>query len=218
MPQYSVLMFSEDLHVCRRLGWYLAYKGCQVLKATTGRSLAEAMHFRDLDLILAQIDREDQERLKVLEKARRLHPRAPMILLSATRDLPFPWECYELDVDDYLFLDSRPAELWRRVAACLARLPEKRKIFGGISQSRPLSRAMVEKVEQVCQYFDYTLDSSRLILQSLINLPEADRERQWLPKIQEVAARLEIMQEMMQGLQYKISGQRLPRQSLRVLQ
>jgi hypothetical protein len=53
------------------------------------------------------------------------------------------------------------------------------------------------------------LESSRATLQSLINAPEADLDGKWRPKIQEVSARLEIMEEMMQGLRYGMSGQGL---------
>ena len=116
---------------------------------------------------------------------------------------------YQLEVDDYLFLDCRPAELWRRVAACLERLPGKRKNVGAASRSLPLNRGILKKVAHMCQYLCYSLESSRATLQSLINAPEADLDGKWRPKIQEVSARLEIMEEMMQGLRYGMSGQGL---------
>jgi len=218
MSQYTVLMCSEDLHVCRRLGWYLEYKGCQVLRAATGKDLAEAIHSREFDLILAQIDRQDLEGLQILQKAKRLLPQARLILVNASQDMTFPLQAYQLEVDDYLFMDCRPAELWRRVAACLERLPEKRKNLGAVCRSLPLNRAIVRRVQHISQYFSYTLDSSRSILQSLLNAPEADLDRQWLPKIQQVSARLEILQEVMEGLQQGISGQGVNRYFLRALQ
>jgi DNA-binding NtrC family response regulator len=214
----TVLMFSEDLCVCRRLGWYLASKGCQVLRVTTGKDLAEAIHSRDFDLILAQFDRQDLEGLQILQQAKKLHPRARLILVNATKDMTFPVQAYQLDVDDYLFMDCRPAELWRRVAACLERLPEKSKNSGAVSPSLPLNRTIMRKVQQISQYCSYTLDSSRMILQSLINAHRADFDQQWLPKIQQVSARLEILQEMMQGLQQGISGQGVTRNLIRALQ
>jgi two-component system response regulator YesN len=211
-------MCSEDLHVCRRLGWYLEYKGCKVLRAATGKDLAEAIHSREFDLILAQIDRQDLEGLQILQKAKRLLPQARLILVNASQDMTFPLQAYQLEVDDYLFMDCRPAELWRRVAACLERLPEKRKNLGAVCRSLPLNRAIVRRVQHISQYFSYTLDSSRSILQSLLNAPEADLDRQWLPKIQQVSARLEILQEVMEGLQQGISGQGVNRYFLRALQ
>jgi DNA-binding response OmpR family regulator len=189
-------MCSEDLHVCRRLGWYLAYKGCQVLKAATANGLAEAIHSREFDLILAQIEGEDLEGLQILQQARRLHPRARLILMNATKDMTFPVQAYQLEVDDYLFLDCRPGELWRRVAACLERLPEEKKNSGAVSRSFPLNRAIVRKVQHISQYFSYTLGSSRSTLQSLINAPAGEFDGKWLPKIQQVSARLEILQWM----------------------
>jgi DNA-binding response OmpR family regulator len=218
MSQHTVLICSEDLHVCQRLGWYLAYKGCQVLKAATANDLAEAIHSREFDLILAQIEGEDLEGLQILQQARRLHPRARLILMNATKDMTFPVQAYQLEVDDYLFLDCRPGELWRRVAACLERLPEKRKNWGAVSRSFPLNRAIVRKAQNISQYFSYTLGSSRSILQSLINAPEGDLDGKWLPKIQQVSARLEMLQEMMQGLQQGMAGQGATRNLLRALQ
>lgn len=217
MSPYTVLMFSEDLHVYRRLGWYLEYKGCQVLRAATRTAVDEAIQSREFDLILAQFHRQDLEELQILQKARRLHPRAPLILVNATKDMSFPLQAYQLEADDYLFLDCKPGELWRRVAACLERLPEKREHWVAVSRSVPFNRTMVRKVQRISQYFSYTLGSSRSILQSLINAPERDLDRKWLPKIQEASARLEMLQEMMQGLQQGMSGQRLPRNLLRDL-
>jgi len=211
-------MCSDDLHVCRRLGWYLEYKGCQVLRAATGKDLEPAIHSREVDLILAQIDGEDLEGLQILQKAKRLQPRARVILLSAAQHITFPWQAFQQEVDDYLFMDCRPAELWRRVAACLEKLPEKTGNLGAASRSLPLNRAIVRKFQHVSQYISYTLDSSMSILQSLINAPVADLDRQWLPKIQQVSARLEILQEMMQGLQQGISGKGVTRNFLRALQ
>jgi DNA-binding NtrC family response regulator len=207
MSQHTVLVCSEDLHVCQWLGWYLADKGCQVLTATTANDLAEAIHSREFDLILAQIEGKDPEGLKILQQARRLHPRARLILLNATRDMTFPVQAYQLEVDDYLFLDCRPWELWRRVAACLEGLPEKRKNSGAVSRSLPLNRAIVRKAQNISQYFSYTLGSSRSILQSLINAPEGDLDRKWLPQIQQVSARLEILQEVVQAWQQGMAGQ-----------
>jgi DNA-binding response OmpR family regulator len=207
MTDYTVLMCSEDLCVCRRLGWYLESKGCRVQRAATGKDLAEAIHSREFDLILAQINRQDLEGLQMLQQAKRLHPQARLILVNATKDMTFPVQAYQLEVDDYLFMDCRPAELWRRVAACLERLPEKSNNLSPLCRSLPLNQASVKKVQQISQYCSYTLDSSRSILQSLINAPEADLAGSWLPKIQQVSARLEILQEVMQGLQQGISGQ-----------
>jgi DNA-binding response OmpR family regulator len=218
MSQHTVLICSEDLHVCQRLGWYLASKGCQVLRAATANDLAEAIHSREFDLILAQIEGEDLEGLQILQQARRLHPRTRLILVNSAKDMTFPVQAYQLEVDDYLFWDCRPGELWRRVAACLERLPEERNNAGAVSRSLPLNRAMVRKVQQISQYFSYTLGSSRSILQSLINAPEGDLAGKWLPKIQQVSARLEILQEVIQGLQQGISGPGFRRYFLRALQ
>lgn len=218
MSQYTVLMFIEDLHVCRRLGWYLEYKGCQVLRAATGKALEQAVNSQEFDLILAQIDREDLEGLTILQEAKRFHPRARVILVNAAKDMTFPWQAYRLEVDDYLCMDCRPAELWRRVAACLERLPEKRKNPGAVSRSLSLNRAVARKVQQITQYCSYTLDSSRSILQSLVNAPETDLDRKWLPKLQEVSARLEILQELLQGFQQWGTGQGMARNFLRALQ
>lgn len=218
MSQYTVLLFIEDLHVCRRLGWYLEYKGCQVLRAATGKALEQAVNSQEFDLILAQIDREALEGLTILQEAKRFHPRARVILVNATKDMTFPLQAYHLEVDDYLCSDCRPAELWRRVAACLERLPEKRKNAGAVSRPLALNRAMSRKVQQISQYFSYNLDSSRSILQSLVNAPEADLDRKWLPKIQEVSARLEILQELLQGFQQGVTGLGMARNFFRALQ
>jgi DNA-binding response OmpR family regulator len=218
MSQYTILLFIADLNVCRRLGWYLEYKGCQVLRAATGRALEEALGSREFDLILAQVERQDLKGLQFLHTARRLQPRAPMILVNATQEEAFPVQAYQLEVDDYISMDCRPEELWRRVAACLEKLPQRCQKAAGRSRLAPLNRAVVKKIEHVCQFLSYSLDSSMTILQSLINTPESRVDRQARCKIQEVSARMEVLQEMMHGFHRGIAGQEMARNFPRALQ
>lgn len=206
MTAPTILMFSEDLHLHQRLGWLLESRGCRLFRAGNDKALALAVNSREFDLILAQVNWERARELDILHQVKQLHPRTRIILLSHG-NMTLPLEAYQMEVDDYLFLPCRPGEIWRRVLACLSRPLEKNRNLMGRPRPVSVNRAILQKVQHVCQYFDYALGSSMSALQSLINSPQAGLPDDSLTKIQGVFARLESLQEMMGCFHRAVAGE-----------
>jgi DNA-binding NarL/FixJ family response regulator len=166
----------------------------------------EAIQIRQFDLILAQVNRGSGEELAVLKQVKRLHPQVRVVLCSRDGETAFPLEAYQLEVDDYLLMPCRLAELWRRVAACLKRTPGKSGDLAAASRLAPINGEILEKLKRVFHYIHYNLDSATTALQPLINTPESRLDKKSMAKIYEASARLEVLQEMTDGFLRGISG------------
>lgn len=199
----TVLMLAEDSHLYRKLGWVLEHQGCRVLRDATQ---VEAIHIRQIDLILAQVNREDGEELAVLKQVQRLHPQVRVVLCSRDGETAFPLEAYQLEVNDYLLMPCGLAELWRRIAACLKRTPGKSSELTDAPWFARINGEILEKLKRVFHYIRYNLDSATTALQPLINTPESRLDKKSMAKIYEASARLEVLQEMTDGFLRGISG------------
>lgn len=206
MSGFTVLMLTDDSHFYRRLGWVLDYKGYLVLRVGVNETLGEAIQTQQFDLILAQVTRVGGEELAILKQVKSLHPRVRIILCSSDRETAFPVEAYQLEVDDYLFMPCRLGELWRRVATCLKRGPEPSRDLAAAPLAGPLNRTLLDKSQRVFDFFRYNLGSSASALKTVINAAGARQDEKLMAKIYAVAARLEMLQEMAEGVLRGISG------------
>jgi len=198
-------MLADDSHVYRHLGWLLAHKGCQVIRAKADAIRRKVFHFRVVDLILARIGQEGGEVLPFLKQVKGHHPQVKIILCSSEEETAFPLEAYQFEADDYLLMPCRLADLWRRVAACLKKNLGKAGFLAAGNGQAPQNQAILEKCQRIFHYFRYNLDASRTALQPLINPPAAAPDQKLMGKIHEVSARLEILQEMTDGFLQGIS-------------
>jgi DNA-binding response OmpR family regulator len=203
---YTVLMLTEDSHLYRKLGRVLENKGCRVLWDNTQ---VEAVHIRQIDLILAQVNAEVGQNLTVLKQFKRLNPQVRVVLCTREGETAFPVEAYQLEVDDYLLMPCTPAEFWRRMAACLQRSPGNSVDSAVASWLPTRNGAILEELNGLFSYIRYTLDSVATAFQPLISTPESTEEEKIIAKICEVSARLEILQEMADGFLQGISGMKV---------
>lgn len=209
MSDFTVLMLTDDSLFYQKLGWLLECKGCLVLRAGIDETRMQALPVREFDLVLAQVRRAAGEDLGVLKQIKSLHPRIRTVLCSGDQENAFPLEAYELEADDYLFMPCRPAEIWRRVAACLQRSGKIRSP-GAKYRFIPLNRTILENSRRVFDYFRYNLESSAATLRTVVNTRGDGPGKKNLAKmICEVSARLEVLQEMTDGLCRRISGMAL---------
>jgi DNA-binding NtrC family response regulator len=206
MSGSTVLMLAADSHLFRKLGWVLGHRGCKVLRLSSEALELEATQVRELDLVLAQIKREDGGELAVLKQIKTLHPQVRLILCSRHGETAFPLEAYQMEVDDYLLMPLSLVELWRRVAACLEGAAGRTWDLALKSGGRPLNRAILEKSRPVGEYFRYNLGVSASALKSLIHISASSLDQKLMAQIQEVSARLEVLQEMTEGFLWGISG------------
>ena len=201
---YTVLMLTADSRPYQNLGWVLEHKGCRVLRGNSGGT-REEVPVREFDLVLAQIHREEGEELALLEQIKGLHPQVRLVLCSLDGETAFPLEAYQLEVDDYLLMPCRLAELWRRVAACLKKAAGKSRNLAVKTGGEPINCHIWEKSRPVCDYFRYNLGASAAALKSLIHTSAASLDKKLMAKIQAVSARLEVLQEMTEAFWQGIS-------------
>ena len=206
LTEYTVLMLADDSPAFRNLEWVLKHKGCRVLRMGSEAGRREALSLREFDLVLARINEEDGKDLTLLKQVKERHPQTRMILCSRDGETAFPLEAYQLEVDDYLLMPCRPAELWRRVLACLKRISGTPRRLAAAPGPAPLNLAFLEKCQRFFQYIHYNLDSSATALKPLINTPASGVDQKFMGKIHEVSARLELLQEMTEGFLRGLSG------------
>ncbi|MDD2901211.1 MAG: hypothetical protein PHU44_02110 [Syntrophales bacterium] len=203
---YTVLMLADDSQPYRHLGWVLKHKGCRVLTVESEDIRNAAPFVREFDLILARINQEGGKELAFLKQVKDLHPRIKMILCSQDGETAFPFEAYQLEVDDYLLMPCRLTDLWRRVVACLKKISGKASWLAAGNWQAPSNRILLEKCQRVFQFIQYNLDSSTAALQPVIDTPASGLDQKLLGKLHEVSARLEVLQEMTEGFMRSISG------------
>lgn len=193
---YAVLLIAEDAHLYRKLGWVLEHKGCKVQRTGPEALQGEGLQVCQCDLILTQINGDDAEKLAALRQIKKISPRVRMILCSREGESAFPLEAYQLEVDDYLLMPLRLAEIWRRVVTCLKSIPGKAVSPAAANWQAQLNRTVLEKFQQVCSYFHYNLGSSRMALAPLLQEADAVPDKNLRRKVREVSARLMVMQEL----------------------
>lgn len=203
---HTVLMLADDSQPYRHLGWVLEHKGCRVLREGSETTRRAVPSLRKFDLILARINQESRKELAFLQQVKGCHPQVKVILCSQDGETAFPLEAYQLEVDDYLLMPCRLAELWRRVVACLKRISGKAGCLAAANWQAPLHRAILEKCQRVFQYIQYNLDSSTTALKPLLNTPGSGLDQKLKGKLHEVSARLEVMQEMTEGFLQGMAG------------
>jgi len=99
----------------------LIREGCSVIARATGKGAIAALHRVRLDLILLPMTLPDMSGLRVVRSARRIHPRVPIIVISATSNEGVVQECLRLGVLAYLPKPFDLTEVLRRIREALGR-------------------------------------------------------------------------------------------------
>lgn len=114
-----VLLVEDDRDMRWLLRNVLVQEGCSVITRATGKGALTALHRVRLDLILLPMTLPDMSGLRVIRSARRLHPRVPIIVISATSDEGVVQECLRLGVLAYLPKPFDLMELLGRIREAL---------------------------------------------------------------------------------------------------
>jgi DNA-binding response OmpR family regulator len=101
--------------VCRAL----SAQGYSVDGTTDGARAIELIQQRDYELVVLDLLMQGVGGVTVLERAMKLRPRMPVLVLSALSDVETKVRCFELGAADYLTKPFALAELRARIAARL---------------------------------------------------------------------------------------------------
>ncbi|MBM4274252.1 MAG: response regulator [Deltaproteobacteria bacterium] len=125
MDGYDILLVGDGSNLFWTLTWALGHKGYRIRSAAQLEAALEALVKKNFDLIIARLTKEDKDILGVLKRAKFLNPAAKVMVVNDQHQI-FPWEAYEMNLDDYVMMPITPAELRRRVCRCLEKeAPEK---------------------------------------------------------------------------------------------
>lgn len=116
-----VLLVEDDRDMRWLLRNVLIQEGCSVITRATGKGAIAALHRVRLDLILLPMTLPDMSGLRVIRSARRIHPRVPIIVISATSNQGIVQECLRLGVLAYLPKPFDLMELLGRIREALGR-------------------------------------------------------------------------------------------------
>lgn len=122
MAKYEILLLGDGSHLFRTIAWVLEYKGYAVKAAASPEAALEALVKKNYDLVIAKLSLTAMDGVEVLKRAKRMNPLVKIMVISGSHEVAFPWEAYQIDVDDYILMPVSPTELWRRVSYCLESL------------------------------------------------------------------------------------------------
>jgi len=114
-----VLLVEDDPDMRWLLRNVLLQEGCSVISRATGKGALAALRRVHLDLILLAMTLSDMSGLRVVRRARRIHPHVPIIVISATSNQGIVQECLRLGVLAYLPKPFDLMELLGRIREAL---------------------------------------------------------------------------------------------------
>ncbi len=97
-----VLVVEDDRDMRWLLGNVLRREGCSVITRATGKGALTALLRVRPGLLLLPMTLPDMSGLRVVRRARRMHPPVPIIVISATSNQGVVQECLRLGVLAYL--------------------------------------------------------------------------------------------------------------------
>lgn len=119
MATYDILLIGDGTDLLKTIGWVLGYKGFAVKVTASPGAALEALVKKNYDLVIARLTAAEMESLEIVKRAKRLNPEVKIMIVSGDGDAIFPWEVYQVEIDDYILMPVNPTELWRRVSRCL---------------------------------------------------------------------------------------------------
>lgn len=114
-----VLLVEDDRDMRWLLRNVLVQEGYSVIARATGKGALAALRRVHLDLILLAMTLPDMSGLRVVRRARRIHPHVPIIVISATSNQGIVQECLRLGVLAYLPKPFDLMELLGRIREAL---------------------------------------------------------------------------------------------------
>jgi signal transduction histidine kinase len=125
MAAFEILLMSDGSSLFRTLAWALESKSYGVAEVSSPVAAIESLTLKDYDLLIAKLPLDSHSGMDVVKWARKLNPETRIIAVGEDHQVAFPLDAYRLKLDDFILMPCSPAELWRRVAACLGGLQTK---------------------------------------------------------------------------------------------
>ena len=125
--EYSILLVDDNLHILALYEEVLSEEGYHITKAKSGEMAIEALENQTFDMIITDLNMGKMNGLKVLKRAKEMHPETMVIVMTGNTDIEYAIEALRLHADDYILKPFRIHHLLKRISHCLSQLDDKKK-------------------------------------------------------------------------------------------
>ena len=125
--KYSILLVDDNFHILELNREVLSDQGYQLTKATSGESAIEALEKQHFDMVITDINMGNVNGIKVLKRAKELHPEAKVILTTGNPDVQYAIEALRFHADDYILKPYSIHWLIKRVSDCFTQSGNRKK-------------------------------------------------------------------------------------------
>ena len=125
--QYSILLVDDDPHILELNREILSGEGYTLTKATSGESAIEALEKQHFDMVITDINMGSVSGIKVLKRAKELHPEAKVIVTTGNPDVQYAIEALRFHADDYILKPYSIHWLIKRVSECFTQSESRKK-------------------------------------------------------------------------------------------
>ncbi len=117
MGQSDILLVGDGFALLYPLSKALECEGFSVCLTEMWEEALQALSRNLFDLVIVKLPFQRTTDSHIFKLIKKVNSSAKLIVLSGSEQLPI--EVFEIEVDDYIILPCRPAEIGRRILACL---------------------------------------------------------------------------------------------------
>jgi len=184
MPQARILVVDDDESIREIISSMLSHAGYECTSVTSGQQAIAALQADDnYSLLLSDLAMEGMDGLDLLERARRLHPQMPVMMVTAVHDVSVALAAIRSGAYDYLLKPFEREQLLAAVRRALENrrlqmenLDYKNKLEALVSaRTELLQRAMAE-LERAMSELERSYDITLEALGDALDLKDAETE------------------------------------------
>jgi DNA-binding response OmpR family regulator len=119
MAMHEILLVDAKTSISWAFGFILQSNGYLITLAPDVDSAWEEIDTYHFDLILVYLAGYEPEKIHFLQRLQRKVPQPKVMAIGDPRNKMLPFEVFQIELEDYLFLPFDSGEFCRRVACCL---------------------------------------------------------------------------------------------------
>lgn len=145
MPQIRILYIEDDPRHRQALTPLLRRKGFRVTVAASGRTGLRQLETRRFDVVLCDLNMPEIDGIQVLERARKIRPLLPVIMLSSRATIKQAVRAIHLGAADFILEPPHPDEIETTIQKAI----EKTRLEEKLKKSERDLKVLVDNVPDV---------------------------------------------------------------------
>ncbi len=121
----KIMVVDDDKDMCFLLERFLTKHGFEVIITYNGKKALEALESNEIDLVLSDFRLDDMDGKTLLEKIKAIHPRLPIIIITAYSDVKIAVDVIKLGARDYITKPLFPDEILIKIKEALLPQPHQ---------------------------------------------------------------------------------------------